>query len=931
MSRPTIFISYSHNDEAWKDRLLTHLGVLEQQGLLDLWDDHRIGAGEDWYLKIQDAMTRAKVAFLLISSDFLSSNFILQEEVPRLLELREQEGLHLFPVLLRPCAWKVALWVKPMQIRPQGARPLSGGSEYQIDEDLATVAEEVWEILNPTVQQAVHTGYVAFKPEKISLAKLPTTSKDLFGREEQLKKLNAAWAEEGRKLNIVSLVAGGGVGKTALVMKWLLNMSKDNFRGAKRVLGWSFYSQGATEKRQTSADPFISFALGWFGDPDPTRGSPWEKGERLAEFVKQQRTLLILDGLEPLQHPPGVMGGGLRDPGLQALLRELAFHNPGLCVITTRLPVDDLTGFVGSSVERVDLDNLSPVAGGILLEKMGVKEELPGELKEASQDFSGHALALNLLGSYLNLVDQGDVRQRGKIPPLNFEEEQGKYARRMMAAYEVLFQGKPELNILYIMGLFDRPAEAGALAVLLAEPLTPGLTDNILNISSQEWSLAVQTLRQAKLLAEADPEEPDTLDCHPLVREHFGERMKNSDPEAWQEAHGRLFEYFQKAAKEFPDTLEEMVPLYRAVAHGCQAGRAQEALVEVYIRRILRGEDHYSWRKLGAFGADLAALASFFDVPWRQTAVALTLADQAFVLGQAGFRLRAMGRLDEAAEPLQAALDAAIQQQDWENAAIAAANLSQLHLARGSLAEALEAANQALDLAQRSEDLFQRMVRTANVAAVLHQLGRPAEAEALFRQAEELQKQRQPESPLLYSLRGFRYCDLLLDRGRLTEVLERAEQTLEMSIKVSLSLLAIALDHLSLGRGYFMQALDENRLDFTLAASHLNKAVQGLRQAGTQHHLPRGLLAQAALFRVTGDFHQAQRDLDEVLALAERSGMRLHEADGHLEYARLHLAQNARDQAREHLEKAKKIITETGYHRRDAEVAELEEQLQEQP
>ena len=59
--------------------------------------------------------------------------------------------------------------------------------------------------------------------------------------------------------------------------------------------------------------------------------------------------------------------------------------------------------------------------------------------------------------------------------------------------------------------------------------------------------------------------------------------------------------------------------------------------------------------------------------------------------------------------------------------------------------------------------------------------------------------------------------------------------------------------------------------------------------------------------------------------------MRLHEADGHLEYARLHLAQNARDQAREHLEKAKKIITETGYHRRDAEVAELEEQLQEQP
>jgi hypothetical protein len=82
MTRPTIFIGYSCTDKVWKDRLVTHLEALQMQDLLDLWDDSRIGAGEDWYPEIQAAMERACVAILLISADFLSSGFILKEEIP---------------------------------------------------------------------------------------------------------------------------------------------------------------------------------------------------------------------------------------------------------------------------------------------------------------------------------------------------------------------------------------------------------------------------------------------------------------------------------------------------------------------------------------------------------------------------------------------------------------------------------------------------------------------------------------------------------------------------------------------------------------------------------------------------------------------------------------------------------------------------------
>ena len=112
-----------------------------------------------------------------------------------------------------------------------------------------------------------------------------------------------------------------------------------------------------------SADQFIAAALIWFGDPDPTAGSPRDKGERLAELVKRQCTLLILDGLEPLQNPPPVETGKIKDPGLCSLLRELARQNPGLVVISTRLPVDDLKDFRGTSAIEVHLENLSPEAG----------------------------------------------------------------------------------------------------------------------------------------------------------------------------------------------------------------------------------------------------------------------------------------------------------------------------------------------------------------------------------------------------------------------------------------------------------------------------------------------------------------------------------------------------------------------------------------
>ncbi len=131
-----------------------------------------------------------------------------------------------------------------------------------------------------------------------------------------------------------------------------------------------------------------------------------------------------------------------------------------------------------------------------------------------------------------------------------------------------------------------------------------------------------------------------------------------------------------------------------------------------------------------------------------------------------------------------------------------------------------------------------------------------------------------------------------------------------------------------LGRAHLGLALTSGPSpDFTAAAEHLDRAIDGLRQAGTEHNLPWGLLARAALRRLRGDTGGAASDLAETEEVAERGHMHLHLADVHLGWTRLRLAEGDRDAARRHLERGRELVAATGYGRREREVAYLERRL----
>lgn len=921
-AKPTVFISYSQQDEVWKDKLLPQLRALEQAGRIVVWHDRKIDGGDKWYPEIKEAMGRAAVAVCLISADFLSSDFCVKEEVPYLLQRRERDGMIFLPLLLRPCPWKAFPWLKEIQMLPRGGKSVAIDFEDKEDVAFAELANLIFEIIdNPGYTLPPPPPPLWSLPEKIDIARLPTTGAELFGRQKEIELLDQAWQSDST--HIAALVAWGGVGKSTLVNKWLEHMKVDNYRGARLVYAWSFYSQG-TGERITSADLFISDALNFFGDPDPTAGSPWDKGERLASLVQREKTLLLLDGLEPLQSPHLRERGKIKDPALATLLTALARNNLGLCLITTREEVADLAKF-SETVLQKDLERISDEAGRALLRVGGI-QGTDAELEKATRDFGNHALAVNLLASYLYETPGHRISHASEIPDLDMTEDEGKHPRRVMLAFERRFGDSPEVELLRMLGLFDRPADKAAMRALRRSPVIPGLSNRIRKLSEAGWLRTVEKLRRTKLIAPQSQHRPDDLDAHPLVREHFKGQLKQEHPKAWGAANSRLYKHYKQIAKVFPDTLEEMTTLYVAIAHGCEAGRHQEAFKEVYWNRVHRGNEYFSLKKIGAFSADLAALSGFFASPWLQHVSGITENDKAFLQAIAGFVLQALGQLKESTQPTRASLEGMVLQKKWDNAAIAADNLSKLYVDIGDLSQALIYAQQSVEFADKSGSSTPQIVGRTTLAYTLHQLGQLSEAEDTFRQAEKMLNEKRLVLLSLFSLQGFNYCDLLLDQGQYQEVSTRIEQNLARSMEQGI-LLEIALNYLALGKAYLLKAQHEATNNFAEATDYLRRAVDGLRHAGTLAHLPRGLLARAELYWVKGEFDQAQADLDEAMQIATRGSMGLHEADCHLEYARLYLARDEKERAQESWEKAREMIERMGYHRRDRYVEEIREML----
>lgn len=146
--RTKVFISYSHEDEQWLEKLQIYLKPLEKRGLVERWDDTQIKAGMKWRDEIKKALNETKIAILLVSSNFFASDFITDNELPPLLKAAEEEGALILQIILDPC--KTAFFdseLAQFQAVNSPDTPLSGMSEHNKGEVFDTLIDRILDIL----------------------------------------------------------------------------------------------------------------------------------------------------------------------------------------------------------------------------------------------------------------------------------------------------------------------------------------------------------------------------------------------------------------------------------------------------------------------------------------------------------------------------------------------------------------------------------------------------------------------------------------------------------------------------------------------------------------------------------------------------------------------------------------------------------------
>jgi transcriptional regulator with XRE-family HTH domain len=428
---------------------------------------------------------------------------------------------------------------------------------------------------------------------KVSRADLPTPlpSESFFGRKKELKKLHNAW--ESETCRVVTVVGGWGKGKSALINEWLNRLEKDDYRGARWVFGWSFRGQGSRE--HVAGDNFFHQALSFFKDPNPDIGLELEKEIRLRTLIGNHPGLLVLDGLEPLQRPvtAPVQGGQITNEALRRLILHLATHMNGLCVITSRFPVQDLEHLIsGGRACEIQLRGLEPGAAVRLLKKRGLQgaEE---EFNVVVDQYKRHPLSLSVLAGVLVRYHRRNLARWWEVPG------GGEIIAEILDPL-VANLSSEEKAVMNILSLFDGPAGAEAVKAVLSGAEIPGLTDPLIRTDGDGWAAVLNVLRELHILEGENEQRPSDLDCHPEVRAYFAKRLQSGEPDSWREGHLRLYQHFKEEENLTQENPRAVDNLYLAIHHGCEAGHHAEVFDELVWEEMSAG---FAFRRINGHGA----------------------------------------------------------------------------------------------------------------------------------------------------------------------------------------------------------------------------------------------------------------------------------------------------------------------------------------
>lgn len=799
-------------------------------------------------------------------------------------------------------------------------------------------------------QYHCNSNYIEQSNILISPSRLPVKNEFFYGREKELQYLHDIW--DNGDANIVSIEAWGGVGKTALVSKWRSEMIYTSTNRAEVIFDWSFYSQGIVDNRPVNADAFFNEAFKWFGMEEI--GVSKDKGETLALLVRKKKSIIILDGMEALQHTDDFISkrGEIKDNSLKVFLSMLLDYNPGLCVITTRKQIPFLNNNFNESCKRIKLSHFDLKQSKDIIQRYKINGN-ESSINAICRKYEGHALSLNLVCIYIRdafncNADRFIAKNIDNIGCLDEEKIES-----IMRFYKIWFNDDSKVHILRLLSLFDRPTKQNEFNFMLEGSGIPGVTDGLVNLTSYEISKNVRNLKHLSLLREFELQNDIYLDIHPIIREYFKKELQNKYPLSLRKANDRLFEYFSICADKSTDNKEQMNLWFRAIYHGCLAEKYAEVFDQIYMKHIKQNEKIDDARRLGGNSTNINAISGFFIEPWTKIKGDLDDKKKSSIFAEASFALRSKGLIEDAITPLEQAYQIEIKRNNYEEAAMHAGNLCELYLAIGKISEALMYANEGITIAEKSNIVWRHYwIQLAKKADILSKIGRMDFSIAFYRQAESVQQFFDKESQRLYGVLAFKKLDAYLtvledkilvphrlemkktedDSTTILRQLDNYRKQVNIALEHDLSynrILHLALDNLIIARIEILEHIILETPLSNILIQSLADSIDGLYQSERVEYIPYGLLTCSRYWHLKKNIINMGNSITETQELIYNLNFKFFEIDLMVEKTYYNILNMDFDNVIRDLDLAILKCEEIQYKRKEKEIIIIQSTLKE--
>jgi len=419
-----VFFSYSHKDEELRGEMAKHLSILKRQGVITGWHDRRITAGDEWAGQIDEHLNSAHLILLLVSADFIASDYCYDLELTRAMERHESGEARVIPVILRPCDWKGAPFGK-LQGLPKDLKPVTSWPDR--DEAFTNVAQGIRAAVEKIAPGRAVAQAVLPPPPAVGFVKRSQGGRDL------VERLRAELAPE--KSQLVVLWGEGGVGKTTLAREAAVAIED-------RRLVWTSAEKRADFTLSTLLDEIAS----QLGRTELRQLAAEKKKGAVRELVAAQRPLIVLDNFETIATRP--------NDEQQACVEWLK-HAACPALITTRQAIP--------GVRNIGIDEMSPGEANEYLARLindAANQEYFAQLDRqlVIEAASANPLVMQWIVAQIDLYGQGQRRALEEL-----RQGKGDAAERVFdRSFNLL--GTDARDALLALALFVPSASRAALA-----------------------------------------------------------------------------------------------------------------------------------------------------------------------------------------------------------------------------------------------------------------------------------------------------------------------------------------------------------------------------------------------------------------------------------------------------------------------------------